>query len=66
MNRTLDFRTVLQSAAVTAFAVAAAAFGGDLDCIPDNPSFEIGPGEGGEPIAAWSDDGAVGRSTGLR
>jgi len=66
MNRNRDFRIVLQSAAVTASAVAAAAFGGDLGCIPDNPSFEIGPGEGGEPIAAWSDDGAVGRSPGLR
>ncbi len=57
---------VLQFSAVAAIAATAvAAGGGDGPCLAHNPSFEIGPGENGEPVAGWSNSGNVGRGNGL-
>ena len=39
--------------------------GDAVDCLPDNPSFEMGPGLEGNPVSGWTDDGNVGLGDGL-
>ena len=39
--------------------------GDDVGCLPDNPSFEIGPGLEGNPVSGWTVSGNGGLGAGL-
>ena len=65
-HRFRHFLRLLQFTTVAAFAATVVAVGGgDGPCSAHNPSFEIGPGENGEPVAGWENSGNVGRGNGL-
>ena len=66
-GRSLLLPAILAFLALVALGVvpAAAGEGDDVDCLYDNPSFEMGPGLEGNPVSGWSSFGNTGLGNGL-